>query len=136
MKPILFSTPMVQAILDGRKTQTRRVIKPQPPSGAHFIDLSDEMTIINIDRNGFECPKDVDGLYATFEYDGYPECPVFKSPYSVGNVLWVRETWKPQDYFFVDDIMSCQIIFKAGGPDNLNPRVFWNHGDDTIFESC
>lgn len=78
--PLLFSTPMVQAILDNRKTMTRRLIKPQP------IDN------IEVDGNFFE------GNHKGYvKVDGHPnwrEQFVHEfSKYKVGDVLWVRETF-------------------------------------------
>ena len=73
-KPILFSTEMVRAILDGRKTMTRRVVKPQIVD--RFI----------LDSNG-----KLLGSYIEGEGDGYPT--VDDSPYQVGDILWVRETF-------------------------------------------
>jgi len=69
MKPIIFSTPMVQAILDGRKTQTRRVIK---------IDDAPENWKISIAGTS---------IVRTEPYDA-------KLPrYAAGDILWVRETF-------------------------------------------
>ena len=68
-RPILFSTPMVQAILEGRKTQTRRVIRFQPDEDGLAFDL--------IKRGWF----DTSGR----EY----KCP-YGQP---GDRLWVRESW-------------------------------------------
>lgn len=67
IKPILFNTDMVQAILSGEKTQTRRLIKPQPTNPRWN----------NIGWLGWN-----DG-------HGYR----MKSPCEDGDVLWVRETW-------------------------------------------
>src|SRR5574343_352725 len=75
-RPILFSAPMVRAILDGRKTQTRRVVKPQP-TNKHLSYMAIEGGAI---LNGPDYP---DG-----END-FVKCP-YGQP---GDRLWVRETW-------------------------------------------
>lgn len=72
MKPILFNTEMVRAILDGRKTVTRRAIRPQP-----------EGRPIRMTENS--CYP---GCYAI---EGTPR--VIRPPYQPGDTLWVRETW-------------------------------------------
>jgi hypothetical protein len=77
-RPILFSTPMVQAILAGRKTQTRRIIKPQP---------KDDLTFL-----GWKLPEYVQVAFGR----GLKTDSLHKFPYGkVGDVLWVRETWQP-----------------------------------------
>jgi hypothetical protein len=68
-RPILFSAPMVRAILDGRKTQTRRVVKPQPYA------------------NGWWHHKDIAAPIDNPDF-------LSLSPYGfIGDRLWVRETW-------------------------------------------
>lgn len=73
-KPILFNSEMVQAILEGRKTQTRRVIKPQPYK--HCSDPYYNPASFEPDR----------GWY--FKGGGKYKCP-FGVP---GDQLWVRES--------------------------------------------
>ena len=73
IKPILFSAPMVRAIVDGKKSMTRRAVKP---------------TIVNrfiVDNTG-------NLLGSTdWESDAYPT--IDDAPYHPGDILWVRETW-------------------------------------------
>ena len=74
--PILFSTPMVQAILERRKIQTRRVVKQS--SGW------DNVWKVSHEGNGSYCMR------TGTQYS----IPFFKCPYGQpGDVLWVRETW-------------------------------------------
>ncbi len=75
MKPILFNTEMVRAILEGRKTATRRTMKNPPPDvpGVKFREVRDGM--------------------AVFEWDCSTNLCERKPPYHPGDILWVRETW-------------------------------------------
>ncbi len=77
-RPILFSAPMVRAILEGRKTVTRRAIKVQP-----HIDVSGNFCVGNSNYG-----QDGYGKPATKHFvNGC--CPYGKP----GDRLWVRETW-------------------------------------------
>ena len=75
IKPILFNTEMVRTIIDGRKTVTRRVVKPQPMIGSTIYP--------NIDVAGKVCA----------EIWGNGAVKYIKQPYHRGDILWVRETW-------------------------------------------
>jgi hypothetical protein len=86
-RPILFSAEMVRAILDGRKTQTRRVMKVQPPPDAWVTVGHYHPTVI--DRHGDMQPgEEIFGAHWDDGESGL-RCP-YGAP---GDQLWVRETW-------------------------------------------
>ena len=80
-RPILFSGDMVRAILEGRKTQTRRVVKPQPSPQPTRITYCGE-------EYGYMCESN-SGKVGIFDPNSY-KCPYGKP----GDRLWVRETWR------------------------------------------
>lgn len=93
MKPLLFNTEMVRAILEGRKTVTRRVVKPQPLSKLAYVCMGhkhgtwgypDKDAWKYWDDESFRLP------------DGLPEPDREKRwtpPCHTGDILYVRETW-------------------------------------------
>jgi hypothetical protein len=85
-RPIIFSAPMVRAILDGRKTQTRRKMKPQ----LEFRNLIDGNSIIIY--SGWVLPNK--SGYGGTLYPNAATAIIESCPYGVvGDRLWVRETW-------------------------------------------
>jgi hypothetical protein len=116
-RPILFSAPMVRAILDGRKTQTRRIMKVQPPPDA-LVTVEHYHPIV-IDRHGDMQPGDE--IFGAHWDDGEFG---LKSPYGApGDTLWVRETWGavwPADEPV--PLRQCEIEYRAELPPGCTDR--------------
>ena len=84
IKPILFNTEMVRAIMDGRKSCTRRLVKPQPDE-KHAFPLG--FVIDSTEKKKVGCFE-----FGINEYGGSMQCA--KPPYQPGDILYVRETWE------------------------------------------
>ena len=95
-KPILFSTEMVRAILNGRKTQTRRVVKIPKQW------ISQGITHDDLEKSGFwNCWQSIaDDPTAGHRWQ-YGDEWLPNQNYQIGDRLWVREAWfNPSDGLF------------------------------------
>lgn len=103
MKPILFNTSMVRAILDGRKTVTRRVVKAR------------NTEIIGVPKWAkepcwFDVIKIINGKKVATADKILP-------PYNPGDILYVRETWRCIEASCPPS--NCTIEYKAGGTERF-----------------
>lgn len=104
--PILFSTPMVQAILAGRKTMTRRIIKPQPGTDVSY--MANE-------------PLDWIGQWYPWKWDTEEGESISKHcPFGqIGDLLWVREAWA-NCYNLLTNPFETFFLYKADGTANVH----------------
>lgn len=120
-RPILFSGEMVRAILDGRKSMTRRVMKVQPPSDGYSLATCISTT----------WPKSEEGKSHWVKVDnsrGFPNIVenqgiYFSCPYGqVGDRLWLRETWRKPEYHEYDQTVEFEYKASCDYPDEVKWR--------------
>lgn len=129
-RPIIFGTWAIPKILDGSKTQTRRVIKPQPSfeQGVwYWQEGAREGEIQSVYYNSLDALKDY---------------LIYRCPYGqVGDRLWARETWAISDFSWrrIPPVYDeLRVAYKAGvsglwHPDGATHDLEWRSVDELIF---
>lgn len=116
MKSIPFNTEMVRALLDGRKTVTRRAVKPQPKMQPAYIYMGSHCGKWSypsqncVEQSGWEEKyRRVDGLTAE------DETMFWTPPYHTCDILYVQETWAT--HYTADSDGNLVYCYKADGID-------------------
>jgi hypothetical protein len=98
LKSISFSTEMVRAILDGRKTQTRRPIEPQPSWGKVITEQEAlSRALSGFDPYGFRINTPTQSEAVT------------NAPYKPGDIIYVRGTWAMVIFLRVVDVRAERL---------------------------
>ena len=106
-RPIIFNGEMIRAILDGRKTQTRRPVRPQP-------QLDESRYEHGFWMRDYDVPEDWVYMHRRANGIIYPlDNSAIECPYSVGDRLWVRETWRVGAWS--ENTGSLAIDYRADG---------------------
>ena len=139
-RPILFSGEMVRAILDGRKTQTRRIIKPQP----HWINENNSVAHIGKKVGNVEylCkygqPGDRIWVRESYRIGSWDEeCEVFALDYCDGAVKqWLTpsatETEDSGEVFERIWIACCDELRNKGVEPNYSGHYMWLPGESPL----
>ncbi|AYO80141.1 hypothetical protein [Sphingobium yanoikuyae] len=143
-RPILFSAPMVRALLDGRKTQTRRIMKVQPPKEEDFggsvfglcpaVADGVKMHSLNQYKNLPKHPTkwDLDGSVGVARRAGFPM--EYDARFAIGDRLWVKETWRAHRAYdqYRPGLIGTEsrIWYEADGRDNCDQH---GKGRPSIF---
>lgn len=126
-RPILFSTPMILALLDGRKSMTRRIVsKSGWLEQFSKVDLERDVEVAMEPDDKIKLLK---GLCASFDGGEW----VVKSKWEVGDILWVRETFSdPQLY----DGHEPDFVYRADGEIQQHGHGKWKPSIFMPKEAC
>jgi len=129
-KPILFNTEMVKALLDGRKSVTRRVVKPQPKMQLSYICSGCGCGRWNyppencVEQGGWdEKYRRIDGLTAE------DNAMFWTPPFHANDILYVRETWAELGACYTPECgYELHYIYRASFEPNFIydiPHIKW-----------